>query len=190
MSIISSLNQRRSYYKITKELPTNEQTLLETIKQVTELVPDAFNMKSSRLVIVMKEQQDILWDTIDKAFKGLVPKDKIAGFAQGAGTILYYIDDEVVASLQKRFPLYADNFPGWALQSSGMLQISLWTALRELKIGASLQHYNPVIDESLRKLYQLPQSYRLVAQMPFGGIAEEPLPKAKEDIALRVRLEA
>ncbi|WP_235899137.1 hypothetical protein [Suipraeoptans intestinalis] len=36
-------------------------------------------------------------------------------------------------------------------------------------IGASLQHYNPVIDDMVRERYKLPKTYRLVAQMPFGG---------------------
>ena len=89
-------------------------------------------------------------------------------------------------ALQAQFPLYAANFPGWALQSSGMLQLSVWSGLRELGVGASLQHYNPIIDKDVRALFGLPESYRLVAQMPFGSIKDEPEPKEKEDISLRV----
>ena len=37
-----------------------------------------------------------------------------------------------------------------------MLQISIWTALRELNIGANLQHYNPVIDETVKKMFGVP----------------------------------
>ena len=34
-----------------------------------------------------------------------------------------------------------------------MLQINIWTALRELGVGANLQHYNPlVIDDAVRAL--------------------------------------
>ena len=90
--------------------------------------------------------------------------------------------------MQETYPSYAENFPVWANQSSGMLQLSLWTALRELGIGATVQHYNPVIDEAVRKRFDLPGHYKMVVQMPFGGIAEESEPKKKEDISLRVQV--
>ena len=76
----------------------------------------------------------------------------------------------VVEDLQSRFPLYRDNFPRWSEQASGMLQYVVWTSLAEQNIGASLQHYNPLIDEKVREEWRLPQSWRLRAQMPFGSI--------------------
>lgn len=91
-------------------------------------------------------------------------------------------------SLQSQFATYADSFPGWAIQSSGMLQLSIWSGLRELEIGASLQHYNPVIDEMVREMFSLPESYVLNAQMPFGGICSHPAEKEKEDISKRVKI--
>ena len=89
--------------------------------------------------------------------------------------------------MQKKFPTYADNFPVWANQANGMLQINIWTALRELGIGANLQHYNPVIDNLVQEMFEVPKSWKLIAQMPFGGIVAEPDPKEKENIADRVR---
>lgn len=38
--------------------------------------------------------------------------------------------------LEEQFPLYAPNFPVWSSQANGMLQISLWSALREKGIAA------------------------------------------------------
>lgn len=187
MKIIESLQSRRSYYNIEKNIPVTEKELFSLIEQTTELVPDAFNMKSSRIVTVTGKMQDTLWDTIYDAFEGKVAKEKIDSFQKGYGTILYFYEKEVVKGLQEKFPLYADNFPLWASQSSAMLQLTIWSGLRELGIGASLQHYNPVIDETVKKLLNLPTSYVLVAQMPFGGILEEPAPKEKEKIQTRVR---
>ncbi len=189
MGIVESLQNRRSYYNIKKELPFEESEVIELIKKLTELVPDAFNMKSSRVVVALGEKQERLWDAAYEAFEGEVPKKKIDGFRAGAGTVLYFYDNQIVENMQSQFPLYKDNFPVWASQSSGMLQISVWSGLRELGIGASLQHYNPVIDENVQKLFDLPESYRLVAQMPFGGIVEEPEAKEKEDISKRVQIE-
>lgn len=189
MSIIQSLEKRRSYYNINKELPVEISQVTKQIEKLTELVPDAFDMKSSRIVVALDEKQELLWDSIYDVFGGKVSREKIDSFKAGAGTILYFYDQEVVKGLQKQFPLYADNFPAWAMQSSAMLQISIWSGLRELGIGASLQHYNPVIDQKVRELFDLPESYFMIAQMPFGGIGKEPDPKEKEDISKRVRIE-
>ena len=70
-----------------------------------------------------------------------------------------------------------------------MLQINIWTGLRALGIGANVQHYNPVIDDAVKKLFNVPENYVLVAQMPFGGILEEAAPKDGEDINARVQIE-
>lgn len=189
MSISDSLSKRRSYYKINKELPVSKEAVIKTIETLTELVPDAFNMKSARVVVAFDEKQNELWDTIYDAFGGKVAREKIDSFKAGAGTVLYYYDKSIVEAMQAKFPLYAANFPVWANQANGMLQLSIWTALRELNIGANIQHYNAVIDDNVKKLFNIPDNYVLIAQMPFGGIVEEPAPKDKEDISKRVHIQ-
>ena len=47
MSIVKALEERRSVYALKKALPVPEYEVESLIKQVTELVPDAFNMKSA-----------------------------------------------------------------------------------------------------------------------------------------------
>lgn len=187
MKILESLKNRRSHYDIHKDIPVQEEKVFDLIKEATELVPDAFNMKSSRLVVVTGAKQDELWDNIDKVFEGKVPREKIESFRNGYGTILYFYDNDVVKGVQEQFPLYADNFPKWANQSVGMLQLTIWSGLKELDIGASLQHYNPVIDDMVKKMFDVPESWVLNAQMPFGGIGSHPDAKPSEDISLRVK---
>lgn len=188
MSVKESLKQRRSYYNINKTLPVKEGEVISMVQELTELVPDAFNMKSSFVAVALGAKQDLLWDTIYETFGGKVAREKIDSFKNGAGTVLYFYDSEIVKGMQEKFPLYAANFPSWAQQASAMLQISVWSGLRELGIGASLQHYNPVIDEAVRKLFDIPDRFLLVAQMPFGGIGQEPGLKEKEEIEKRVKI--
>ena len=186
MKLIDNLKQRRTYYNLNKNLPVSKSEVKKVIEEITELIPDAFNMKSARVLVVMDKKQDELWDRIFDTFEGKVPREKIDGFKAAAGTILYFYDEEVVGALQEKFPTYADNFPVWANQANGMLQINIWTCLRELGIGANLQHYNPVIDRLVQEMFEIPKSWKLIAQMPFGGIVTEPDPKEKENIADRV----
>ena len=188
MQIVNSLKKRRTYYKIKKELPVSIENVIEMVEAITELVPDAFNMKSSHLVIVYGEMQNKLWDKIYDTFGGKVPREKIDSFLAGYGTILYFYDSKVVSDMQSKFPAYAANFPVWANQASGMLQLAVWSGLRELEIGASLQHYNPVIDKAVKELLNIPEDYVLISEMPFGAIVEEPAQKEKEDIKKRVKV--
>lgn len=186
MNLSEILKQRRSYYAIGSDLPVPESQVVKKIEEYTELVPDAFNMKSSRVVLALGKKQDLLWDAIYDAFGGKVKHEKLDGFKAGAGTVLFFYDTDTVTGMQKQFPGYADNFPLWALQASGMLQFTVWSGLRELGIGATVQHYNPVIDEAVAKLFGVPKSWKLISQMPFGNILEEPEPKDLEDISKRV----
>ena len=49
-----------------------------------------------------------------------------------------------------------------------MHQLAVWTMLEDAGFGASLQHYNPLIDKEVRERWDLPAAWRLFAQMPFG----------------------
>ena len=189
MSIIDSIAKRRSIYQLNKNLPVSDSEVEALIKKAAELVPDAFNMKSARVVAAMGEKHNALWDAIYDAFGGKVSREKINGFRSAYGTVLYYYDADTVKALQEKFPAYAANFPVWANQANGMLQFTVWTVLRELEIGANIQHYNPVIDEAVRRLFDLPESWVLVAQMPFGGIGLNPEPKDAENINIRVKIQ-
>lgn len=180
------LKERRTYYQINKDIPVSEEDVIRFVEATTELVPDSFDMKSSRVVLVLGKKHDELWDAIYDAFEGKVPREKIDSFKAGYGTVLYFVNEPTVKALQEKFPLYAANFPGWANQAVGMLQINIWTGFRELNIGASLQHYNPIINDTVRKLFNLSEDWTLNAQMPFGGIVAEPDAKEKEDISQRV----
>lgn len=188
MSIQASLEKRRSIRNLNKHLPVSQEKIIKTVETMTELVPDSFNMKSARVVVVFNDKHDLLWDTIYDVYGGKVPREKIDSFKAAAGTILYFYDETVVKTHQEKFPTYAANFPVWANQANGMLQLSIWSALRELEVGANLQHYNPIIDAKVKELFDVPDSYVLVAQMPFGGIGALPDAKPKEDISQRVKI--
>lgn len=184
--IFEGIADRRSVYALGKNIPVSDDELVEFIRRTTELVPDAFNMKSQRVVVALGDKQDALWDAVYDAFGGKVAREKIDGFKAAHGTVLFFYDQDVIDAMQKNVPAYAQNFPVWAQQSNGMLQFSVWTGLRSLGIGANLQHYNPVIDDAVKQLLDVPSNYVLVAQMPFGSIEAQPDPKAAEDIDARV----
>lgn len=186
MELKKILEKRRSIYNIGNDLPISEDEVTTLVKDLTELVPDAFDMKSARVIILFNEKHHFFWDTVFNIFDGKISREKIESFKSGAGTILYFYDKNVVQVLQEKFPLYAQNFPIWANQANGMLQFTIWSGLAEKGIGANLQHYNPVIDKKIKEIFNIPENYEFVAQMPFGNIKLEAPSKAKENIDTRV----
>lgn len=99
---------------------------------------------------------------------------KIQSFAAGHGTILYFEDMNTFTTMQQNVPSYAENFPIWSNQSAGMLQYAIWTALSQEGLGASLQHYNPIIDDDVIQEFGVPTGWKLLAQMPFGIPSGQP----------------
>lgn len=174
------MKKRRTIYHLGNQLPISEDRVTAIIKEAVKESPTAFNSQTSRVVILFGEQHQKLWDIVKNTLKKLVPAEafsateaKINSFAAGAGSILYFEDTDIVKGLQEQFPLYAENFPVWSEQASGMAQLSVWTALAEENVGASLQHYNPIIDDEVHATWDLPKTWKLRAQMVFGSIEQE-----------------
>jgi predicted oxidoreductase (fatty acid repression mutant protein) len=128
-------------------------------------------------------------------FRKIVPaenfsatEDKINSFRNGYGTVLFFEDQSIIEGLQKQFALYKDNFPVWSQQSSGMLQLVIWTSLENEGLGASLQHYNPLIDEEVKKEWNIPENWKLIGQMPFGKPSAQPGEKQFQPLEDRVKV--
>lgn len=111
MGIQESLAKRRTYYNINKELPVTEADVIALVENTTELVPDAFNMKSARVIVATKEKQDALWDAIYDAFGGKVAREKIDSFKAGYGTLLYFYDEDVVKGPAGAVPALRSKLP-------------------------------------------------------------------------------
>ena len=69
-----------------------------------------------------------------------------------------------------------------------MVQFALWSMLSENLIGANLQHYNPLIDDAVKKEWNLPENWQLTAQMPFGNIKQPPAEKTFIPLEEKVRV--
>lgn len=191
-----ALKHRRSYYAIANQSPVSDAELEQIIDLAVTHVPSAFNSRSTRVVLLLGENHRKLWNIVKETLRKMVPPEAFKGteekidhsFASGYGTVLFFEDQAVVKGLQEAFPLYQDRFPGWSLQTSAMHQLAVWTMLEDAGLGASLQHYNPLIDEEVRRTWQLPETWELIAQMPFGLPAAEAGQKEFGDLASRVKV--
>ena len=175
---------RRSVYALGKNLPISEQEALEIIDNAVKYSPSAFNSQTAHAVVLLGENHQKLWDITFGELEKFLPteeakaatKGKIDSFSAAYGTILFFEDHDVVKGLQEQFPSYADNFPIWSEQSTGIASFAVWNALAEAGVGANIQHYNPVIDEKVAAEWDIPANFVLRAQMPFGEKLQEAAP--------------
>ena len=195
VTLQQAFDERRSIYALGNELPVEPQAIVNMAERVLLHTPSAFNSQSSRLVVLFGAEHQKLWDIAEEKLRAAVgdgdfsgTKQKLDGFRAAAGTVLFYEDKNVTESLQEQFALYADRFPVWAQQTSAMHQYAMWTELRTLNVGANLQHYNPLVDEDAAKVYAIPDSWELVAQMPFGNIVEPAGEKTYQPVSERMKV--
>lgn len=188
-----AIEGRRSYYGISKDEVASDEKIKEIIEHAVKYTPSAFNSQTARVVLLLDKHHTKLWDITMEALRKIVPADKfssteekINSFNAGYGTILFFEDNNIVEYLQKEFSLYKDNFPIWSKESSGMHQFNIWTSLELLGFGASLQHYNELIEAGVKKEWNIPDGWEMRAQMPFGKPTSSPGEKEFKPLEDRV----
>ncbi len=182
-NVIKALNKRRSRYTLNQEITMSDDQLKQMIHDLVRVMPSPMNTQPTRLVILTGGEHDRLWDITLEELKKIAKSetafektlDKVnKGFKGGYGTILFYQDLKIIRALEEKYPRYAHNFPSWSTQTNAMHQIMIWTALAEEGIGASLQHYNELIDNRIRREWGISEDWKLYAQMPFGIAVDQP----------------
>ena len=190
-----SLIRRRSVYALGYTRVVTDFCLEDTLKDCLKNCPTPFNAQSARLVLLLNQYHADFWNLVLQKVLAAAPfnkkesvTQKINSFAAAYGTILFFEDLEAMEKLQKDFPLYQKNMHDWTFEANGMLQYMVWQALAENEIGASLQHYNELIEADVKKMLSLPESWKILSQMPFGSIEKTPAEKTFLPIAGRFKI--
>lgn len=181
-SFIEAIARRRSYYHLEDKLLVADSRVVELIDELLTTMPSPFNVQSARVVLLLGDHHREVWQLVAEALRSILPEERFKvskekidrSFASGHGTVLFYEDTAALNHLRENNPLYADNVEIWSEQSSGMLQFAMWTALEEFGYGASLQHYNTLIEYSIVERWHINPDWRLIAQMPFGAPVDTP----------------
>ncbi|MDF2416405.1 nitroreductase family protein [Acinetobacter beijerinckii] len=193
-NFLNSIKARRTIYAIGKNVSVDQATIEETIREAVKQSPSSFNSQTSRVVTLFGESHTNFWNIVRETLRKIVPAEafegtnaKIDSFSAGFGTALFYEDQDVVKALQEQFALYADNFPVWSEHSTAIAQFATWTALSEIGVGASLQHYNPIVDAEVAETFDIPSNWKLRAQLVFGSIEATAGEKTYMDDAARFK---
>ncbi len=192
--LMDVMKKRRSVSALKKSEQFDYGKVVENIQEAVYYCPSAFNSQSASVFILFNEKHDELWDEILREILPFVSKgkqqgsiNKIQNFKNGNGTVLFLEDTSILEELKNKFPLYQENVSLWSDQGQGFVQYAVWLRLTELDLYASLQHYNPLIDEFLYNNLGVDRKYKIIAQMPFGDKDEDISPKKALDIKGRVK---
>ena len=163
VSFVEHLKKRRS--------------IAELIQESVRCCPSAYNSQSTRIVVLFGDSHQQFWDIVKEVQRKNVAAHifegaalKVDQCADAFGTVLFYEDQQVIQQLQKKVPFSAEDFPVWSEQTSGMAQFAVWTSIADAGMGASLQHYNPHIDQAIANFLGINEHWLLRAQLVFGSV--------------------
>ncbi|KAJ5377632.1 uncharacterized protein N7496_005041 [Penicillium cataractarum] len=193
-SFIEGMKGRRSLYALTNKSTISDDRIEEIISEVVKHTPSPFNSQTARLLVLLKEEHEKLWDIALEIATATVPaeqleklyKPRIAGFRAGYGTVLFYEDPAPLKPLEEKWPMLIDKFPEWSNHSSGMHQFALWTLLEAEGLGCNLQHYSPMVDARVSEQWNIPLDWSLKSQLVFGKPIGGPREKTFEPLEKRV----
>lgn len=195
-SFIDAIAKRRSYYHLSDSKIVDDNTIIALVDKLLLTMPSPFNVQSTRIVLLFGEQHREFWHLLMGILSNMLSPERFeqssrkieSAFMSGCGTILFYEDSEALDDMRHKFPLYAKNVDTWSEHSSAMFQFALWTALEDLGYGASLQHYNPLVDNAVAERWLISHKWRLIAQMPFGTPLDIPTERLQRSLALKRRI--
>jgi hypothetical protein len=194
-AFLDLVENRRTIYALGKNTDFSQEEIEDQVRKVIKQVPSASNSQTTRVVVLFDEANEKFWDHIYDVQKDVLEGemwDMMSGVMVGAkdavGTVLFFEDLDAV----EKMPAQGVRQKVYKQNNSAIAQYALWLALREMDLGASLQHFNVGyehgFDKGTKEMFDLPESYEMLAQMPFGSIEQETGPKEHIDSDEQVKV--
>ncbi|OQU96603.1 hypothetical protein CLAIMM_02660 isoform 1 [Cladophialophora immunda] len=170
-----------------------------------------FKENHAKLWDIVKKHMDQV--PLDEGMRGYMD-GRIAGWKGSYGTVLWFEDQTALDGLGEKNPMVKPMLTEWSDHSTGMHQfigksdldprircpswlrqrpdlsslLAVWTALEAEGLGANLQHFNfhPGITADIKSTFDVPEAWKLKAQLVFGKPTGGPQDKTFEPIEKRV----
>ena len=194
-TFVDLVEKRRSIYALGTDSEYSKKDIENRIREVVKQVPTAFNSQTARVVVLFDEANTKFWDHIYEVQKDILEggmQDWMSGVVTGAkngmGTVLFFEDLDAA----KQMPTQGTRTEAYKQNNNANAQYGVWLALAEMDLGASLQHFNvgyeQGFDKATREMFNLPETYEMIAQMPFGSIEQEIGEKEHIDTDVQVKV--
>jgi hypothetical protein len=91
---LDTMAARRTIYALNKEIPISQSRIEEIIYHAILHVPSSFNSQTTRIILLVGEEHDKLWEIVKESVKAVSPAEvwptsekKLNGFKAGYGTV-------------------------------------------------------------------------------------------------------
>jgi uncharacterized protein len=111
-TLFAEAEHRISCYQLTRESTIPDSRIKEIVNFVVKHAPSSFNVQSARVVILLKEEHDALWNIADEVAKSSHPEaydmlgKMISAFGSAYGSILFLEDQDSLQALANKNPLF------------------------------------------------------------------------------------
>lgn len=190
------VTKRLSQYHLGQEQKHSIEEIANYLGQVANQAPSAMNIQATRLVLLSGEKHLEVWEHIYATQQKIMSEKMFQWFTEvyngaisGIGTVLFFEDRAIYKTLPNPNPEARQKIK---MRNSAIVQYGTWLALTELGYGASMQHnnlgYEEGFDRGIREMLDLPESWELTAQMPFGSIEIPAVSKEKISLTEQIRV--
>jgi len=194
-AFVDLVEKRRTIYALGNNSDFSNEEIADRIRTVVKQAPTAFNSQTSRAVVLFGDANDKFWDHIYDVQKDVLEGDMwemmsgvMVGSKSAIGTVLFFEDLEAV----KVMPAQGIREEAYKQNNNANAQYAVWLALAEMGLGASLQHFNVGyehgFDKGTKEMFNLPDSFEMLAQMPFGSVEQEVGEKEHIDSDVQVKV--
>lgn len=111
MELYEAMKHRRTVYALNGDSPISDDRINQIIGDCLKYTPSAFHSETARVVALYGENHAALWNIVLETLRAIVPAEafapteqKVAGFAAGHATLLFFEDQDTVKGLQEQFP--------------------------------------------------------------------------------------
>ncbi|WP_298828949.1 nitroreductase family protein [uncultured Planococcus sp.] len=194
-TFVELVEKRRSIYVLGTDSEYAQKEIETRIREVVKQVPTAFNSRTTRVVTLFDGANENFWNHIYDIQKEVLEGEMwdmmsgiITGAKNGIGTVLFFEDKDAV----KEMPAQGIREEAYKQNNNANAQYAIWLALTEMNLGASLQHFNvgyeQGFDKGTKEMFNLSESYEMLAQMPFGSVEQEAGEKEHIDTEVQVKV--
>jgi len=97
---LTAIKTRRTFYPLKDESPISDEKIQEIVGQAVLHAPSAFHSQSNRVIVLLKEEHDKLWELVKTSLKAIVTAEqyvaterKLNMFKGGYGTVIYTLSN-------------------------------------------------------------------------------------------------
>ncbi|KAM6479486.1 nitroreductase [Trichoderma sp. SZMC 28011] len=194
--LLKLLLKRRTTHYLGKDRELDKEVVIKILREALLVAPSFFNAQTTRVVLLLDDENEKLWKLVTECLEqhskekslGLDTIEKLNGFKQANGTILFFEDRSAISHLREipRYNRYQTYFDSWSEQTNAIHQYVVWAALCAQGLGVALQHYNPLVDQQVAAKWNIDSNWQLIAQLVFGKPMVKPQEKTYTPFEQRV----